>query len=188
MDANAPDLLLERIRRGDTAAFDELYLATYAGLRRFAEIQLGSRDGAEEVVHDVFLSLWERRAKLEITTSVPGYLYGAVRLKALERVRHEKMAHTATPKVIESSEGHWRGISPQNPESSAILNEIKAELREAVKDLPPTTRLAISLRWNQGLDYPAIGEALGISADAARMQVSRAQVALRKVLRRRIGD
>jgi RNA polymerase sigma-70 factor, ECF subfamily len=177
---------LERLRAGDLAAFEELYMTTFAGLWRFANAQVHSREVAEEIVHDVFTTVWLRREALDIRGSIEGYLYGAVRRRAMQVYRHERVLDRTNALVVDASEGLWRGSVSETPEELVLIEEIKLEVNRAVEALPETARAAITLRWNHNLDYKTIGEVLGMSADAVRMQVSRAQATLRAILKKRL--
>ena len=77
-DVNAQDPggpLLDRLRKGDQGAFDEIFREWYAGLVRAAESMLRDRAVAEEIVQDVMLELWRRRASLDPHGSPKAYLY-----------------------------------------------------------------------------------------------------------------
>jgi RNA polymerase sigma-70 factor, ECF subfamily len=178
----SPPSQVERIRAGDLRAFEELYVASFPGLCRFAQAQGHSREGAEEIVQDVFVTIWTRRREIAVDGTLDGYLYGAVRRRALMVRRHEHVVERTRTLVFESSEGVWRGSTPDDPVRSVLREEARSRLAEAIEALDERSRLAITLRWNHGLDYRSIGEALEISPDAARMQVSRAQLVLRRLL------
>src|SRR5687768_13821438 len=75
--------LLDRIRAGDQLAFSQCYEKNFRALWTFAYGYLKTGSAAEDIVQDVFASLWERRDKLDIRSSVTVYLYSAVKQRAL---------------------------------------------------------------------------------------------------------
>ncbi|MGN0189699.1 MAG: RNA polymerase sigma factor, partial [Candidatus Cryptobacteroides sp.] len=74
------DELIFRLRHSDRSAFDEVYTAHYAALVNYATLMV-SRESAEDIVHDVFLRLWNNRENLVADTgcgNVRAYLYRSV--------------------------------------------------------------------------------------------------------------
>src|SRR5687768_12915666 len=68
--------------------FDRLFLTYFNRLRRYAYRYVRSWEEAEDVVHDVFVQLWARRADLAAIDDVEAYLYTAARNRALARLKH----------------------------------------------------------------------------------------------------
>jgi RNA polymerase sigma-70 factor (ECF subfamily) len=66
-----------RIRAGDSAGLEALFRAFYSQLAAFAYRYVRSRDGAQEIVHDVLARIWERRERLEVRDQLRTYLYTA---------------------------------------------------------------------------------------------------------------
>ena len=74
--------LVEMLKRGDRAAFNEIYELHYLSVRFYADLMLDA-DDAEDVVQDVFLNLWLHREGLDDTLSIRGYLLRSVYNSAL---------------------------------------------------------------------------------------------------------
>src|SRR5256886_416983 len=106
-DVRAPTLPLAgeerdwgaRIRAGDAAAFERAFRTYHPALCKFAFRYVHSRDVAQELVHDVFATLWEERGRLSVDR-LKSYLYAAVRNLAISHLRHELV------------ERRWRGRAP----------------------------------------------------------------------------
>src|SRR6476619_8360501 len=98
------DDLLERLRKGDEAAFDSIFRAWYPSLVRSAESIVRSRAVAEEVVQDVMLELWRRRESLASDSSPQAYLFQSTRNRALNHVRHERVEKRSEPELVRQSE------------------------------------------------------------------------------------
>jgi len=182
-DARAPTLPLAgeerdwaaRIRAGDTAAFERAFRTYHPALCKFACRYVHSRDVAQELVHDVFATLWEERARLRVG-KLKSYLYAAVRNSAISHLRHERV------------ERRWR---EQAPTTAAPLDENEGERRletaeleaavERVLDLvPERCRLALTLRWQRQMSYAQVAAAMGISVKTVEIYVGRGLAALRK--------
>ena len=75
--------VVARIRAGDERALETIFRAHYAALCNFALRYVGERALAEELVQDLFADLWARRAQWKLTGSLRGYLFSALRNRAL---------------------------------------------------------------------------------------------------------
>jgi RNA polymerase sigma-70 factor (ECF subfamily) len=168
-----PNDLLERLRTGDDAAFDEIFRTWYASLVRIAEGLLSSRAVAEEIVQDVMLELWRRRENLAPGSSPQAYLFQSTRNRALNHIRHEHVQRRGEPHVMAAASVH------ASAHAELVEEEIEVALREAIRDLPQRTRDVFELSRVQGLKYSEIAEALGISVKTVEAQMGRALRALR---------
>jgi RNA polymerase sigma-70 factor (ECF subfamily) len=178
MPATWPDEsdAVARIRAGDEAAFESLFREYHAPLCRFVYGFLRSRDLAEEVVQEVFLALWSRRASWDVQGTVRSYLYGAARNRALnhlKRARIEQKWREAAPS---------EALAPAEATDSAETKEVAALVRSAIDALPERCRLVMMLRWQHHLKHVEIAEALGISIKGVENQLRRGLDLLRRAL------
>lgn len=166
--------------RGDRAAFASVYAAHYEELCRYAARFLRDREGAEDLVHDVFLRIWRDREQLAIRGGVRSYLYAAVRNRSLDVLRR---ARTEVA-VIEASER----LEPPTPasdggvEAAVATADVAAALQRAIDELPPRVREAILLRWQRQLTNREIAESLGVTIKTVEAHLARAYRALRESL------
>ncbi len=172
------------IRGGDGQTFDALYTAHSGGLWRFAYALVGDAAVAEDVIQDVFVGLWERRAEWRVTHGVRAWLYGAVRHRAGKYRRHEAVVARAGPILA----AHIGTGASERSDAAVDRREITEAVSRAMAELPPARREVAMLRWVHQLDYAEIAAVLGISPGAARVQGFRAQRVLAPALRGLIGD
>lgn len=172
--------LLGAVKNGAESAFDELYIRWFERLARFAYTFVLAPDIADEIVQDVFLSLWERRKDIEIRESVSVYLYTAVRNRALKELRRRGIAERAES-LIESGAFTVSAQIPELPDEATASSYIQSRIEELLASMPPRRREAMLLRWKHGLSFAEIGQVMGISEDAARMHVTRVQQALEHI-------
>jgi RNA polymerase sigma factor (sigma-70 family) len=111
---------------------DELYRLHAAAVFRRAQRLLGSESDADEVVHDVFLSLFERADK-EPPANMVAYLYGAVTHACLNRIRNERNrrrlrethAHVVQASEVAGTASEWsltaRTVLAQLPNELACV-------------------------------------------------------------------
>jgi RNA polymerase sigma factor (sigma-70 family) len=176
--ADAAVAWLTRIRAGDSAAFEALYVAHYDRLWRFAYRHVGSTEAAEDVVHDVFAALWNQRAAVMVHTSVTAYLLGAVHKRAIDVTRRRQVAE----RIAAAGDAVAMGVPPRRPDAWAEEVAARAAIARVVASLPPRQRLAIALRWREQLRYVEIAAVLGVSEAAVRKLVDKAHVTLRRAL------
>jgi hypothetical protein len=70
--------LSDRVRRGDVAAFEELFHAMHAPLCEVADSFVQSQAIAEEIVQDLFFAIWTKREQLKRVDSLQAYLFTAL--------------------------------------------------------------------------------------------------------------
>ena len=173
--------LVARIRAGDADALEALYLRYHAALHRFAAQQTHDLDTADEVLHDVFLGLWRRRATLTIETTVSIYLFAAVRRRAagvrVRRLRDRELYERA------SRAGALIGQIPRI-DDQVDRADLIARVWHAVDDLPGNRRDALTLRWREQMTFEEIAVVMDTTVASVKMHVSRAL----RTLRDRLGD
>jgi RNA polymerase sigma-70 factor (family 1) len=87
-----PDIeLFQLTRQDDTKAFEILYMRHWSSLIDTAYRRLQSREKAEDMVQEIFISFYQKRQFLEITVSVQAYLYQALKYKILNEFRSENI-------------------------------------------------------------------------------------------------
>ncbi|MDQ8154275.1 MAG: RNA polymerase sigma-70 factor [Gemmatimonadota bacterium] len=168
--------LLRRIRLGDEQAFDGLFRQYYAALVGFTESIVRDRAVAEDVVQDVLLEVWRRRESLEIDLTWRSYLFRAARNRALNDLRHARVAQNAEPYV--------RGPESVEPSSPARLDatELDRAYRRVLASLPEPVREVFQMSRRDGLKYGEIARALGISVKTVEARMGRALKELREQL------
>jgi RNA polymerase sigma-70 factor (ECF subfamily) len=169
---------MERIRSGDESAFEALFRALAPGLCALATRYVDSRQVAEELVQDLFLELWTRRADLHIEQALTSYLFTATRNRALNHVkreRHLSQWRTQTARLIDETDR-------SAPNDSELLDAL--ELQDAIDHLPARCRLIFMLNRQQDMTYGEIARSLGLSVKTVETQMGRALKALRERLKR----
>lgn len=168
--------LLERLRNGDTSAFDAIFRTWYGPLVGTAERMLRDRAVAEELVQDVMLELWRRRETLAPDGSAQAYLFQATRNRVLNHLRHLKIEQRSEPEI--------RGDSSPTPHADAAVveEELDVAVQRAVQSLPDRCREVFELSRVHGLKYAEIARTLGISVKTVEAQMGKALRILRERL------
>jgi RNA polymerase sigma-70 factor (ECF subfamily) len=190
---------LDALRRGDEAAFVAALQRYHAPLMRLAMTYLHSREQAEDVVQEAWLTAIRSLDRFESRSSLKTWISGIVINLARARRRKESrlVAFTSllaelgsgrTPTVDRSRfgpDGAWR-TAPSSwenvPEATFLSQETLGRIKAAIEDLPPKHREVMVLRDVVQLEAGQVEEMLGISAENQRVRLHRARAAVRKAL------
>ncbi len=190
---------VERIRAGDSGAFELLFRTYYVPLRDFLTTYLGARDAAEEVVQDVFAQVWEQRARWEVRESARRYLFGAARNRAFNVMRHRRIVRRWAVRALGVGSGDGGrhpiadgaevvgpvpGLGQEGIAADAWLatNELAHAAQRAIAALPERCRQAYTLRLHHDLTRAEIAKVMGISVKAVEFHLMRALKAMRGAL------
>jgi RNA polymerase sigma-70 factor (ECF subfamily) len=167
------------IQRGDNAAFEALFLAYYERLVRFAYGFVKTRSTAEEVVQDLFLSVWTRRAQWAVHDTIRTYLYSATRNHALNWLRHGGIEQRWAASVVDMD--YAQAIVPRSvPANEQVeLAELDEAIRQAIDRLPPRSRETFILSRQHHLSYEQIAQVMDVSVKTVQEQIWRALRTLR---------
>lgn len=168
--------LQSRIAEGDdSSAYKELYHLLYYRLHAFAQGIVRNHEVAEEIVSDVFVKLWQQRARLSQINNLTVYLYVATKnLSYNYLLRRQKETQGGLHELMQVSVGRF---SP-SPEQLLISEEMVRKIEDAIQHLPPKCKLIFKLVKEDGLKYKEIAEILQISVKTIDAQLA---IALRKI-------
>ncbi len=180
-----PDIQLlgDYAKNGQESAFREI-VTRYTDLVYSAAVrQVESSAVAGDIAQSVFTDLAHKAGALApgcaaaSSPSLAGWLHRATRYAALNHLRDTRRRLTNERQAMEQL--------LVNSESPANWEQIRPALDEAIDSLGDEDREAVLLRYFKNQDYRAVGQALGISDDAAQKRVSRAVERLREVFAKR---
>ncbi|HEX8271838.1 MAG TPA: RNA polymerase sigma-70 factor [Longimicrobiaceae bacterium] len=171
--------LAERVRAGDAAAFEALFQRFFRRLHAFAESYVGDSETAEDLVADVFVRVWERRAEWQLRGGPRAYLYGAVRNEALAHVRRRRMLQRAHASAAADERRPGMGAPPAPSDAGLQARELAEAIELAIERLPERSREAFVLHRRHGLSYAQVAEAMEISPRTVEVHIRRAFLALR---------
>lgn len=161
--------LLERIRRGDTAAAGALFERHSPALLRFADRLLGDRTAAEEVTQEVFVKVITRAHQYDGRAEVASWLFAIAANACRDRRRKERRAAVIPLEAVAEPAHKGEGI-----ESRLLSRERRAAVRQALSELSEEQREALVLARYHGLPYSEIASVLGISVGAVKTRIFRA--------------
>jgi RNA polymerase sigma-70 factor (ECF subfamily) len=179
------EALIARLRDDDATALGELMRHYAIRLTAVAAAVSGSDSGAEEIVHDVMLALWDRRTSLDVRSNLSAYLTRATRNRSLNVRRHESsQQRIATNSALQDPD--FTRAACNDAEAVLEAADVDARLRVALEHLSPSPREVFLLSWDAGLTYEEIAELLGITVRSVAKQMYRATSRLAECLPRRL--
>ncbi len=161
---------VEAARRGDRQAFERLY-ARYAAMVHGILLARIPRIDVEDLVQEVFLTVFRRLPTLRDPAAFPGWLAMIARNRAIDHLRRVP----ATEELPEDL-----------PSRDAAETEARAILR-IVRTLPEAYRETLILRLVEGMTGPEIAARTGLTAGSVRVNLHRGMARLREALNRRQG-
>jgi len=168
--------LSRRLRGSDRTALSTLFRALYSDLYRYARSFLVDAMGAEDLVQEAFIRLWERRETIDRERSVRSYLFVTLRHSALNSIRQVQ-----TRRRIRS------GISPSEkppqPDDDLAAETMEGRLTCWIEALPERRREAFELSRFAGLSLNEIAEVMRITPKTAENHVTQALRDLRSRLK-----
>jgi RNA polymerase sigma-70 factor (ECF subfamily) len=183
--------LVEKLRRGDSDAPDQLVATFGDRVYRLAIRITGNEQDAEEVVQD---ALWTAARKIHTfkgESAFGSWLYRITANTAYQKLRgrqskkHEVPWEDLFPTFDELGQ-HVDPVSDWSPkvEEPALQSELRQVLSTAIDELPEDYRTAFLMHDVEGLSNPEIAETLGISLPAVKSRVHRSRLFLRERLSR----
>ena len=154
-------LLIFRCRNGSRAAFRRIYEKYESDLRTLAANLLDDKAAAEDVVHDVFVSLLQVVDKFELRSSLAGYLKTCVANRSRDYMRRRQRQTAAVndaEQVLPSDNG---------PVHLVIKSEELQKLGVAMSQIPYEQREAIVLRLHGQMKFKTIANLQKVSIKTA---------------------
>jgi RNA polymerase sigma-70 factor (ECF subfamily) len=170
--------IIRRIRQGDEKEFESLFRSSYITLVRYAKTILKDHDEAEDVVQDLFSTIWSDREKISIESSLKGYLFRAVHNKCLHRIQHNMVIerHNKEVSVI-------RTESNDNPAEILNHKELQIRISGILKRLPERCSTIFYMNRFEGLKYAEIAGILSVSVKTVEANMGKALKEFRKALK-----
>ncbi len=162
------------IRVGDERIFEEIFRKYYQSLSNYANSILKEMDESEEIVQNLFLGIWEKRADLEITVSLKSYLYRAVHNHCLNRIKHLKVREE-----YQQYATNFYDVSHESVSNTVMKNELEQKIESAIEKLPEQCRIVFSMSRFEELKYHEIAEKLAISPKTVENHIGKALKLLR---------
>lgn len=159
--------LFSQIKSGDQTAFRQLFDRYYQVLLAIAINLLKDAGTAKDMVQEVFLKIWRKRASLEVPRSTEAYLKRSVINRSLDYLKTRKS-------TLDISEQHR--LASKGPVAQELLEatDLQAIIDQALADLPEACRTIFIMKRMEGRRVKEIAQLLDISPKTVENQITKA--------------
>ena len=172
--------LVELLKQGKDRAFDELYFRYRDLLVRFVYVRMKSVPVSEEIVQEVFTTIWERRKTLVIQKKFSAYMYTSVRYVTLDYIK----SNTLTDQFIKEVFDRNTIIESSNntTEEAIYHDELQELVDKAASLLPKKAKEVFILSRIKQYTNKEIAEELNVSHETVKYHISYALKFMRSYL------
>ncbi|MDN5286921.1 MAG: polymerase, sigma-24 subunit, subfamily [Mucilaginibacter sp.] len=168
------------MKKGDIAAFEKIYQLYWSGLYSYAYNILRNKVICEEIVQEIFFSLWNKRDELKITHSLKAYLFTAIKFQTLNYIKSEKVKKDYAASYTAFEKNFFDNSNEENIYFSDLKNKVENE----VSKLPQKCQQIYRLSRDEHQSIKNIADLLNISHKTVENQLTKAL----KYLRSSLGD
>jgi RNA polymerase sigma-70 factor (ECF subfamily) len=178
-DFDADQPVIEAVQQGDHIAFRELLRRQERWVRGIVYAVLGDRDRVDDVVQQVWTTLWERCGELRDARRWRPWLYRLARNAAVDAGRETTRRRTLSDRLAESLNGSG---GEQTPPGELAEGERREAVLDAIAALPVHYREPFVLRHLEDWSYREIAAVLDLPVDTVETRLVRARRLLREAL------
>ena len=166
------------LKKGDQAAFTEIYQRYKWVLFLHALKRIGDREQAKDIIQELFTTLWDKRHELDLRSQLSGYLYTSVRNRVIKLYAHQQVKSDYITSLAAS-------IDEDNcvTDHKARQSSLAAIIENEINELPERMREVFILSRKHNLSHKEIALQLGIEETTVKRQISNAL----KILRVKLG-
>jgi RNA polymerase sigma-70 factor (ECF subfamily) len=180
--------LIRSAQRGDGEAFEQLVRSYDGNVLRMAFNLLRSEEDARDVYQEAFLRVYRNLPSFRFDCSFSTWLYRIVANLCLDQIRKRKVRKEETASIT-TAEGEMdrfqfvpESRADVDPQRQLMSSELNSRIQEVLAQLTARERLVFEMRHFGGMRLRAIGEALGVTEEAAKNCLFRATQKMRSAL------
>lgn len=161
--------LIDYLKEGNHLAFNEIYKRFWRISINTAFQRLKSKEMAEEVVQEVFVSLFIRRASIQLKSSLEAYIRLAIRNRIIDAFRTQK-----SQEQLQMAEANNEESSPAQPDEALEYKELRDKIRASTEKLPEKCREVFLMSRFEHLSHQEISDRTGISISTVKKHINKA--------------
>lgn len=165
------------LSKNNRIVFDFVFQYHYSGLCAYAESMIYNRVIVEDIVQELFVTLWVKSEQLVIEGPIKNYLFSSVKNRCLDYLKHQKVKSQTIVKLMAKVP-----LNDETPENWIVQSELEEKIEECLQNLPSRCQQIFRLSRFKGLKNQEIAIQLGISKRTVELQISNALKILRKDL------
>jgi len=179
MDRESELALVERLRAGDAAAFDEVHAAFNTRLLTFLARLSRRRDVAEDLLEETWLRFVRKADSLDPGTTLAAWLFTVARNRYFSYCRSRALDESHAADLL----ALWPSPAPlASPFEQTAASQSERRIEAALADLPAAYREVLLLVGIEGLTPAEAARVCGVSAETLRQRLHRARTLLARRL------
>lgn len=166
--------------------FENIYVAHYSRMKRFAQEYVIREEDAENIVQDVFLDLWEQNFFLLTHTNLFAYLFTTLKNRCIDFLRHKTIVQNTAQKL---QDDYTKALQMKFQSLEAFDEQLFSEpdietvIQNAIESLPEKCREIFVLNKIEGKKQKTIAQELNISINTVENQMAIAYKKLKEILK-----
>lgn len=170
--------LLNALQNGSKSAFETIYHRLADKLLQYINSRVRDREVSEEIVQEVFLSLWLNKTEFESFSALEAYLFKASKYQILNYIRSEEVRN----RYAEHLTLFFAQEYDNSVEQMINMEDLKAVIEQHIEQLPPKCQEAFRLSRYMHKSIAETAELMGISTRTVENYITQALTHLRKNL------
>lgn len=170
--------MLSLLKRGSHKAMEDIYLRHWEDVLDAAYKRVRDEEIAQDICQEIFISLWENRAHIQLKGALSAYFLGAVKYRVINYFRsfQVKEKHKEDLRLV------VYGAHEVSAAQALLLKELHQEVEQAIQELPEKMRVVFSMSRQEEKSIKEISEALDLSTQTVKNQISSALKVMKKRL------
>lgn len=178
-----PDDVLKKAAAGDLESFEVMYKTLSGFVYNVALRVIQNRQDAEEVVQEVFLTLYRRLKDFRFESSLKTWVY---RITVNHAINYGRKTSRGRSRSLAYDDEMQAGTAPNAVEADIEKEYNNNILEKLLGAIPPEQRACVVLRGVEGLRYKQIAEILKVNINTVRTRLRRARETMLS-LRKKVG-
>ena len=188
--STAEDQFLERLRRGEAAAFERLVAEHSGDIYALLYRMTSDAEEARDLTQETFLRAFQSINRFRGDANLKTWMYRIAVNQARNRWRWWRRRKRDVTVSLDATDDRdkqplvatLRNDCAVDPEQETLAHEREGQLREALLGLRQSYREAVILRDVEGFSYEEVAETLEISIGTVKSRISRGRLELRRKL------
>ncbi|MDR3011400.1 MAG: sigma-70 family RNA polymerase sigma factor [Sphingobacterium sp.] len=161
--------LFAGIQANDRHAFSELVNRYSAILFRFIQRRVSCIEDSEDILQEVFVSLWNNRHKINIEYSLYPYLFKAAKYKIIDWTIQEQRKVARAEALLQT---YQTQSTTATSEEELLAKELSALIEQEIDKMPTSMKSAFSLSRKESMSIKDIATELALSEQTVKNNIS----------------
>ncbi len=175
---NSDEFLFSALKKGNRNAFTKLYERYWEKLYYVAYKHTQSAQESEDLIHEIFIDLWNNRKKIRIKKTVSSYIFTAIKYKIF-RLYDSKTVRKKYAESVNQKENNSSNIT----EMELSFNELYHLIEYEIDKLPERCKVIFKMRRMEEFSVEEVAEKLNISPNTIHNQMTKASKILKQNLK-----